>query len=414
LRWWLIPQTGKLFIWDRHLVKEVKRNPWSIGDSLVDGLQAPATEPELSPNSEAVFPLDLLKQLPVVVPELPLFRGDKEYIILGGASDLGTFISLWMYKNGARNITLTSRRGLKFYEESAAVYTRQILSYLQSMPGVRLKVEAFDATSGEAMTALARGIDIPVGGCFIATLVLDDGLFVNQTPESFHAVSGLKLKVFEAFTSAFDIETLDFFVSLSSLLTVVGNGGQSSYGAGNALVDGMLTKYPNAFSILLPGITSLGYLDRVQEGSSHLHLESLSLSPDQMCAYIGDGLRKLAGGDRCSYYVLHVSWDDAERSIGLPPSCQHLIQRNIAINPEDSTAELDSTDRRAGVLGTVLRLLDVAESDFEPGRPLTSFGLDSLAATRVSQALKPFVEVSQMQLMGGITWEQLEERMDQS
>jgi predicted tellurium resistance membrane protein TerC len=99
------------------------------------------------------------------------------------------------------------------------------------MPDVKIKVESFDATSGEAMAALARRIEIPIGGCFIATLILDDGLFMRQTPESFHAVSNLKLKVFEAFTSIFNIETLDFFISLSSLMAVVGNSGQSSYAA---------------------------------------------------------------------------------------------------------------------------------------------------------------------------------------
>jgi len=277
---------------------------------------------------------------------------------------------------------------------------------------VKLRVESFDATSGEAMAALARRVDIPVGGCFIATLVLDDGLFIKQSSESFLAVSNLKLKVFEAFTSAFNIETLDFFVSVSSLISVTGNSGQSSYGAGSALMDGVLSKYPKAFSVLLPGITSIGYLDRVKEGSSHSHLESWSLSPDQICAHIGDGLRKLAGGDHCPRYILDIPWNNAERDVGLPPCCQHLITRNIAISHQDSTAELDSTDKRAGILGTVLRLLDVAESDFEPGRPLTSFGLDSLAATRVSQALRPWVDVSQMHLMGGMTWEQLERRMN--
>jgi hypothetical protein len=195
-------------------------------------------------------------------------------------------------------------------------------------------------------------------------------------------------------------------------------------------MDGVLSKYPNAFSVVLPGIRSLGYLDRVQEDGSRSHLESWSLSPDrtfcassnptrltpeqEMCAHIGDGLRKLAGGDRCSHYIPHLSWDTVEREAGLPASCQHLVPRNIPANPQDSIAELDSTDSRVGVLDTVLRLLDIAESDFEPGRPFTSFGLDSLAATRISQALRPFVNVSQMQLLGGITWEQLEKRIDQA
>lgn len=92
-----------------------------------------------------------------------------------------------------------------------------------------LRVEGFDATSAEAMLALSHSMDLPLGGCFIATLILDDGLFTKQTQGQLSKVSELKLKVFEAFKSAFRIETLDFFVSLSSMMAVCGYAGQFNY-----------------------------------------------------------------------------------------------------------------------------------------------------------------------------------------
>lgn len=92
-------------------------------------------------------------------------------------------------------------------------------------------MESFDATSAEAAASLAQSIDIPVGGCFIATVIMMDAFFMNQKPQTHRKVSGLKLDVFKAFSSAFDITKLDFVVSLSSMMIFLGNVGQSSYGA---------------------------------------------------------------------------------------------------------------------------------------------------------------------------------------
>lgn len=65
----------------------------------------------------------------------------------------------------------------------------------------------------------------------------------------------------------------------------------------------------------------------------------------------------------------------------------------------------------ASILKTILSLLDVSEADFSPQRPFTSYGLDSLGATRISQVMRGVVNISQMQLLGGITWEGLEKRI---
>lgn len=79
------------------------------------------------------------------------------------------------------------------------------------------------------MSIFAQSIKLPVGGCFIATLVMHDSLFMNQKTDTFHLVSDLKLNVFKAFTSAFDINNVDFLIALTSMITLLGNPGQSSY-----------------------------------------------------------------------------------------------------------------------------------------------------------------------------------------
>lgn len=94
-----------------------------------------------------------------------------------------------------------------------------------------MRVVSFDATSPQETAAFSQTVDVAIGGCFIATLVMMDAMFISQKPETYHIVSDLKHKVYTAFTSAFNVEDLDFLVSLSSMIPILGNPGQSSYAA---------------------------------------------------------------------------------------------------------------------------------------------------------------------------------------
>ena len=111
-------------------------------------------------------------------------------------------------------------------------------------------------------------------------LHLIDGLFMAQTQDTFHNIAQSKLRAFRAFASAFDLASLDFFMSFSSMMAVTGNIGQSNYATANALLDGELHKYPNAFSLMIPGILGVGYLARSAGDTEHSRLDSWSITPD--------------------------------------------------------------------------------------------------------------------------------------
>jgi hypothetical protein len=124
---------------------------------------------------------------------------------------------------------LTSRRGRGFFDAHTHTPTKQRLAYLNKREDVHLRLESCDAMSHEATSALVDSIKQPIGGCFLMTLVLSDALFMNQTEELFNMVCVMKLKVLETFTAVLAIERLDFFVSFSSIVALLGNLGQSNY-----------------------------------------------------------------------------------------------------------------------------------------------------------------------------------------
>jgi aryl carrier-like protein len=84
---------------------------------------------------------------------------------------------------------------------------------------------------------------------------------------------------------------------------------------------------------------------------------------------------------------------------------QHLVG-------QEASRKVGRVEEKSSIIGILLGLLDVDESDFSPEVPLTSYGLDSLTATRMSEAIRPFGDVSQMQFLGGMTWKQLEEKLN--
>lgn len=145
---------------------------------------------------------------------------------------------------------------------------------------------------------------------------------------------------------------------------------------------------------------------RMVSHSLLLEIPSSRQSPE-LCAYVEDGLLKLYSGVRAPYYIPDMPWNQMHKELGLTPDTIHLITR------EESVATVHEGDE-SNIFDKVLNLLDLSTSDFSPEVPFTSYGMDSLAATRISEALRPHVKISQMQLLGGMTWKQLEEKMGET
>ena len=161
-----------------------------------------------------------------------------------------------------------------------SVSTKQKFRYLRKRSDLVIQVEAFNAVNVESMRSFARKVASPIGGCFLMILHLIDGLFIAQTEDTFHTVARSKLSVFQAFASVFDVCSLDFFMSFSSMMAVTGNIGQSNYATANTILDGELHKYPNAFSLMIPGISNIGYLARSEGDAEHTRLDSWSITSD--------------------------------------------------------------------------------------------------------------------------------------
>lgn len=174
--------------------------------------------------------------IPLCVPQ-NFFNAQQSYIIVGGLGGMGLELVYWMVQKGARKIILTSRVGLKH------PYQTMSLNRLRKAAGVdgQIIVSVNDAITEESARslmeeAMALGT---VGGIFNLPLVLADSLLENQSIEKFESVCKTKLN------SAHNLDklsrslcaSLDYFVCFSSMVSGLGNAGQSNYAFANSAIE---------------------------------------------------------------------------------------------------------------------------------------------------------------------------------
>jgi acyl transferase domain-containing protein/acyl carrier protein len=153
------------------------------------------------------------------------------YLITGGLGALGLEVARCLVENGARQLVLAGRRGRT---EGAA------LDELRGRGAVVLVVSADVARPDDVARLLAACASCgPLRGIVHAAGVLDDGVLENLTAERMVGVMAPKVCGAWELHRQTEALPLDFFVSFSSLASLLGSPGQGNYAAANAFLDGL-------------------------------------------------------------------------------------------------------------------------------------------------------------------------------
>ncbi|KAI0203707.1 polyketide synthase dehydratase-domain-containing protein [Astrocystis sublimbata] len=165
-------------------------------------------------------------------------RKDATYVIGGGMGDFGQRYLAMMARRGARHLATISRRIVD------ADLRRETQAKLDAIsPGIRLYIIQGDVTSETSLKACAdelhRQGTPPVRGIIQAAIVMNDRPIERATWDDFRSVTRIKMDGTLALYKAFASENLEFFLSLSSLSSVVGARAAAAYNAGNAVQDAL-------------------------------------------------------------------------------------------------------------------------------------------------------------------------------
>ncbi|WP_344339817.1 ketoreductase domain-containing protein [Streptomyces rhizosphaericus] len=145
-------------------------------------------------------------------------------LVTGGTGALGRQVARWLVDRGVGRVVLTSRRGVE------AAGAGELVAEL----GSRVRVVACDVGDREALAAvLATVPDVRI--IVHAAGVLDDGVLESLSPERVRAVMRAKAEGARHLHELTRDTDLDAFVLFSSAAGTVGNAGQGSYAAANAV-----------------------------------------------------------------------------------------------------------------------------------------------------------------------------------
>ncbi|MCY4628950.1 MAG: SDR family NAD(P)-dependent oxidoreductase, partial [Acidobacteria bacterium] len=161
-------------------------------------------------------------------------RGDRSYLVTGGFGGIGLRVAGWLVTGGAGAVVLNGRRAPAAAEAAAIAGLRS--------GGAEVRVEICDVTDGEGVERLVAGIGPetglpPLGGVIHSAAVLSDGSVAQLDWERCGRVVWPKvLGSWNLHRATAGLE-LDLFVLFSSVAGLLGNPGQSNYGAANAFLD---------------------------------------------------------------------------------------------------------------------------------------------------------------------------------
>jgi len=164
-----------------------------------------------------------------------LIRGNATYLITGGLGALGLAVAGLLADRGARQLVLADLCDAASPEAQAA------LDGLAAS-GVEVLVSRTDIADADQVAAMMRRVRDsmpPLKGIVHAAGILADGVLVDQDWEQFARVLAPKVAGGWHLHQETKDRALEFFVSFSSIASLLGSAAQGNYAAANAFLDGL-------------------------------------------------------------------------------------------------------------------------------------------------------------------------------
>ena len=156
--------------------------------------------------------------------------------LTGGNGALGLLVATWLARRGAKRLLLLSRSG-KIRPELTELWEK-----LNGIPGTQVVLGICDTSDFDSVQRFASEHAADLAGVFHCAGILDDRRLGRQDWGSFRAVLSPKahgaMYLHRAMRDAGAPPT-SLFVMFSSVTSLMGNIGQTNYGAANAFLDAL-------------------------------------------------------------------------------------------------------------------------------------------------------------------------------
>ncbi|KAK4156109.1 hypothetical protein C8A00DRAFT_41378 [Chaetomidium leptoderma] len=347
-------------------------------------------------------------------PQSLTFDPRATYLIVGGLKGLCGSLAVYMARCGARNLSIMSRSG------GDDERSRRVLRDLESL-GATARIVHGDVSSLEDTKRVFQESVLPIKGVIHGAMLLRDKTFEAMTLQEFQDAlaskfAGTRNLHAAAAEQVAGARKLDFFTMLSSISGVVGTAGQANYAAGNSFQDAF-ARYRHSLGLAAHTV-DLGIVDDVGYMSEHQALTDRVRSRSQL-----SGISESQLHDLLKWSILQqtagLSRESASQMVtGLPfplPEDSPLLadkRFHSLLVPQQSrvATRFEGIDavhafqmlRKAspslpaeGLVAEAVKLVNQQmvrvlglSADMEPSKPLSSYGIDSLAAVDVRNWFK--------------------------
>ncbi|KAF7915375.1 uncharacterized protein EAE97_012202 [Botrytis byssoidea] len=349
-----------------------------------------------------------------VVPSKPTsvqLNPEATYIVVGGLGGLGKRLVDWTAEKGARHICIFSRTAQPDSD------TQSFLDKLTSM-GVKVRVEKCDVSSEgslkKAVATIQKAMP-PIRGLFQAAMVLHDVLLEDMTVEQWCKVTAPKVQGTWNLHKLLP-DDMDFFIMLSSVVSMVGTVGASNYASSCAFQDG-IARYRQrlglpAYAINIGAIVEAGYVSENPDVAVNLRKNGLgSVAISEFLSHLGDVIQHKTEYTQSSLGILP---NGTERGLG---EARWSNDKRLAqIFGSESQAGSKAVGSGADNVGFVLQaattfheaqdivckaivkqlatILAIDASEIIPARSLDSYGLDSLVGVELRNWIGAYLQVN--------------------
>ncbi len=321
------------------------------------------------------------------------------HLVVGGIGGFGLAAANWLVEKGARNIALSTRRGV------ADAETLEAIKRWESR-GVSTTVHACDITDEAAADKLLKTLRqiAPLKTVVHAAMVLDDALINNLSRERNRPVIDVKAKGAAVLDRLTRGDALDHFILFSSATTLVGNPGQANYVAANGYLEGLararrLEGLPG-LAIGFGAIADKGYLAQNTDVNDLLskRIGKTALKAQSALSHVESYIRSDPGTvDAAVTMIAELDWSAARNLPAVRNALFEVILRTADQHSSGSDGKtMDLVAMIEGkspqeaedilydlVAGEIAAILRVSKDTISRNKILKEIGLDSLMAVEL-------------------------------
>ncbi|MDQ0318929.1 acyl transferase domain-containing protein/NADPH:quinone reductase-like Zn-dependent oxidoreductase/acyl carrier protein/short-subunit dehydrogenase [Pararhizobium capsulatum DSM 1112] len=321
------------------------------------------------------------------------------HLVVGGIGGFGLAAANWLVEKGARNIALSTRRGLADQETLEAIGRWE-------KKGVSTTVHACDVTDEIAAADLLAQLRTigPMKSVIHAAMVLDDALISNLDRARNKPVIDVKAKGAAVLDRLTRTDALDRFIMFSSATTLVGNPGQGNYVAANGYLEGLARARRKAglpaLAIGFGAIADAGYLAKNTDVNDLLskRIGKTALKAQVALAQVEAYIRSDPGTvDAAVSMISELDWAAARNLPVVRNALFDVILRSADQNTQggdgrslDLVAMIEGKSSQEAedilydlVANEIAAILRVSKDTISRNKILKEIGLDSLMAVEL-------------------------------